>query len=106
MLPGRNARQCKDRYEKYLDPNINVSPFTQEEDKKLLSLRELYGPKWILISKHFNNRSDNSLKSRYKLLMRQNKTKENQKNEIDSIIQTIFKEDENLFNAPDFFGIP
>lgn len=45
LMPGRNARQCKDRWEKYLDPNINFQPFTQEEDRKLLYLHKIIGPK-------------------------------------------------------------
>ncbi|EAY15232.1 Myb-like DNA-binding domain containing protein [Trichomonas vaginalis G3] len=76
LMPGRNARQCKDRWEKYLAPKINITPFTDEEDTKLLTLYNQIGPKWTQISKHFNNRTDNNLKSRYKLLMRHKKKAE------------------------------
>ena len=70
MLPSRNARQCKDRWENYLDPNLNKTPFTIEEDMLLLEKHQEYGPKWVMISKFFNNRSDTSIKSRYLVLKR------------------------------------
>lgn len=106
-LPGRNPRQCKDRWEKYLSPNVNISPFSAEEDIQLLRLRETMGPKWILISKQFNNRSDNSLKSRYKLLMRQkmmNKTStENSPSEEYNAEDLLFEDVDKYINIDSLF---
>ena len=70
LLNGRNARQCKDRWEKYLSPNINWKPFSPEDDLLILKCYNLYGPKWMKISKHFQGRTDISIKSRYLLLQR------------------------------------
>lgn len=70
MMPGRNHRQCKDRWEKFLAPHINHAPFSPAEDELILMLCQQHGSKWTSIAKLFNGRSDASLKSRYKVLMR------------------------------------
>ncbi|EAX97611.1 Myb-like DNA-binding domain containing protein [Trichomonas vaginalis G3] len=70
-MVSRNARQCRDRYKNYLSPNLNSSPWSQEDDAKLLQLVDFYGRKWSLIAKEFNGRTDINIKSRYALLMRQ-----------------------------------
>lgn len=69
-MGNRNARQCKDRWTKYLCPSVNMMKFSLQEDIDLLELYDKFGPKWILISKCFNNRSDVAIKSRYMVLKR------------------------------------
>mmetsp|Transcript_41418 Transcript_41418/g.66553 ORF Transcript_41418/g.66553 Transcript_41418/m.66553 type:complete len:266 (-) Transcript_41418:845-1642(-) len=39
-IPGRTAKQCRERWRLNLDPAINHDPFTPEEDKLLLMLHE------------------------------------------------------------------
>lgn len=115
-LPGRNPRQCRDRWLKHLSPKINHSPFTPEEDQRLLKLREEIGPKWILISQRFKNRTDNILKSRYKQLMRINAKKNvqgvNEKNitdessqqaELNENILDTFNDVMEVLEMDDFF---
>lgn len=69
-LNGRNPRQCKDRWENYLSPDINTSDFTQEEDLLLLTKQKEIGSKWVKMKEYFNNRTDAMLKNRWQLLMR------------------------------------
>jgi hypothetical protein len=38
VLPNRTARQVRERYRLYLDPNINHNSFSFEEDDKLMRL--------------------------------------------------------------------
>lgn len=43
QMKNRNPRQCKDRWEKFLAPNINRKPYTDKEDyiiysKNIMSL--------------------------------------------------------------------
>ncbi|EAX76277.1 Myb-like DNA-binding domain containing protein [Trichomonas vaginalis G3] len=75
-MGNRNGRQCKDRWTKYLNPNINTQEFSIDEDIKLLTLYEQFGSKWVLISKFFNNRSDVAIKSRFQVLRRRGITKQ------------------------------
>ena len=42
FIPGRNPKQCRERWNLYLKPDINKSPFTEDEDRLLLEkVREL-----------------------------------------------------------------
>ncbi|EAY10643.1 Myb-like DNA-binding domain containing protein [Trichomonas vaginalis G3] len=75
-MQTRNPRQCRERWENYLSPKVNHDPFTPQEDLKLFNLYEELGPKWVAISKRFNNRTDISVKSRWMVLKRRNITKE------------------------------
>lgn len=65
QIPGRTAKQCRERYHAYLAPNIVQTPWTHEEDTLILEKYDEYGPKWSLISKHLKNRSDNQIKNRF-----------------------------------------
>jgi predicted unusual protein kinase regulating ubiquinone biosynthesis (AarF/ABC1/UbiB family) len=69
-LPSRSARQCRERWVKYLCPTNSFEPFTREEDELLKQLHEQLGPKWMKMSRFFNNRTDISLKNRWLVLKR------------------------------------
>jgi hypothetical protein len=64
-MKTRSSKQVRDRYTNYLDPTLDMSDFTLNEDLKLLELIERYGNKWALIGKHFLGRSFYILKNRY-----------------------------------------
>lgn len=70
LIKNRNARQCHDRWFYYLSPNINREPFTEEEDKLLLSKVKKIGFHWVLITSFFQGRTDTQIKNRYNLLKR------------------------------------
>lgn len=67
-LPGRSGKQCRDHYTNQIDPSLNKLPFTLEEDKLLIKLQKEYNSQWSIIKKHMNNRSELSLKNRFKKL--------------------------------------
>ena len=69
-IPTKNMRQCRDRWNKYLNPDIQVTEWTKEEDDKLLNLYHDLGPKWVLMSHNFQGRTDIQLKNRFKVLKR------------------------------------
>ena len=79
-MPGRTAKQCRDRYCNYLSVPNNNRPWNEEEDQLLLTFLSLFGPKWVEISRHIPGRSGNNVKNRwYKHL---NKIYSLHKNEI------------------------
>ncbi|EAX88095.1 Myb-like DNA-binding domain containing protein [Trichomonas vaginalis G3] len=78
---NKSARQCKDRYEKYLAPHLKSSPFTLDEDIQLLSLYKKLGCRWIKISEMMTGRSDVAIKARFKLLKRHGKNLQTLKKE-------------------------
>ena len=50
-LNGRIGTQCRERWHNHLDPNINKSPWTEEEDRLLAQAHEQYGNQWAKIAK-------------------------------------------------------
>ena len=64
-LPGRTARQCRDRWVNYLSPSNKNGPWTTEEDQLLTEKYIEHGPQWTTISKFFDGRSENNVKNRW-----------------------------------------
>ena len=65
LMPGRNPKQCRDRWSNYLSEDRKTEPWTQEEDQILLDLYQEIGPKWVQISKKLKGRSGNDAKNRW-----------------------------------------
>jgi hypothetical protein len=61
--PGRSARQCKDRWQKYLSPDIKRCAWTPSEDGILRDRYEELGPKWARIAAFLPNRTDSITKT-------------------------------------------
>ena len=64
-MPGKTARQCRDRYMNYLRDGISNKPWTEEEDLHLLQRVNEFGTHWSKISRFFVGRSANNLKNRW-----------------------------------------
>jgi hypothetical protein len=64
-LPGRSARQCRERWRTVLSPGLVNGPWSRAEDDLLLKLYNEHGPKWSFIAKHFQGRSDCNVKNRW-----------------------------------------
>jgi hypothetical protein len=64
-LPGRTARQCRERWANYLSPAIRSDPWTPEEDRILIEKINEMGFSWSSIAHSFNGRSDNDIKNRW-----------------------------------------
>ena len=70
MMRTRNARQCRERWKNYLNPDLRLDPWTFEEDQLLIQKYSEFGSHWNKISKFFINRSDNSIRNRWQMLVR------------------------------------
>ena len=68
LMPGRNPRQCHDRWIYYISPNVNNSPWTEEEDARLIKLSKELNGKWVQIAKKFKGRNDTQIKNRWNIL--------------------------------------
>ena len=64
-MPGRQPRQCRERYIGYLSPFIHTKPWTQAEDYLLLQKLLEIGPKWMKMVPFFDGRSDSNIKNRW-----------------------------------------
>ena len=68
QIKTRNLRQCHDRWFYYLSPKVNNSPWSEEEDEKLIRLSSELQGKWVQIAKRFKGRNDTQIKNRWNIL--------------------------------------
>lgn len=76
-MPGRDSKQCRDRWLNHLDPNVRKTIFkawTPEEDRKLVNFIQKHGTRWRLMQMTIlperteltiKNRWNSSFKRRY-----------------------------------------
>jgi len=64
-IPGRTARQCRDRWNYYLSPDLVAHQWTAEDDQLLSEKIKQLGTQWAKILQFFPGISYNSLKNRY-----------------------------------------
>jgi hypothetical protein len=69
-FPGRNARQCRERWTNYANPALLKSEWTETEDQILMQTYRQVGPKWFVIAGFLPGRAKNSVKNRYFTLQR------------------------------------
>ena len=68
QMPGRTARQCRDRWHHYLSAQLNRGPWTTEDDDLILQKYAELGSKWAAISASFADRTDVMVRNRFKAL--------------------------------------
>lgn len=67
-IPGRTAKQCRERWRNHLDPSINKAPFTPEEDITIQQAYEQLGNRWTHIAELLPGRTEDAVKMRWKAL--------------------------------------
>ncbi|OHS93079.1 Myb-like DNA-binding domain containing protein [Tritrichomonas foetus] len=77
-MTSRDPRQCKERWFKYLSPDISHAEWTLAEDELLQAKYNLIGSRWHKIQKFFPKRTEIMLRNRWNLLQRRQMKKEKQ----------------------------
>ncbi|CAN0533132.1 unnamed protein product, partial [Ectocarpus sp. 12 AP-2014] len=75
-MPGRVGKQCRERYLNHLDPSLHHGPWTEEEERLLLSLHARLNNQWAEIARQIPGRSDNDVKNRWNLVCRRERAAE------------------------------
>ena len=70
-VKGRNAKQCKERFQLKLDPALKRDEWTAEEDALLLVMFEKCNGRWSAIAKSLPARREDAVKIRFRSLQRQ-----------------------------------
>lgn len=58
------------RWHNHLDPNINRSEWTQQEDEQLVILHAEIGNQWAVLARHMPGRTDNAIKNHWNATLR------------------------------------
>eukprot|EP00903_Cladosiphon_okamuranus_P016537 g15256.t1 len=73
-IPGRIAKQCRERYLNHLDPSLRKDmPWTEDEEALLMRLCFAKQNQWAEICRQLHGRSYNDVKNRFNLIQRRNK---------------------------------
>jgi hypothetical protein len=73
QMPERSPRQCREHYQTYLCPSVNMAPWTESEDRLLLKKFEELGSKWVDYRPFFKDRTLNNIKNRWNTITRRNR---------------------------------
>ena len=68
LVPGRSAKQCRERWTGQLDPKLNHNEWTSEEDFFLLRIHQTLGNAWAKIASKMPGRSANAVKNRFRFI--------------------------------------
>jgi len=69
-IPGRNARQCRERWMNYVNPQLCHTPMTPGEDALLRIKYREFGPRWKLLATFFPGRGRNFIKNHWMTIHR------------------------------------
>ena len=69
-IEGRTGKQCRERWCNNLNPEINKSEWSLEEEMLLLLIHNKKGNKWSLMTKYLKGRNDNNIKNHWNSRMK------------------------------------
>ena len=70
MIPGRSAKQCRERWQYRLHPDVNKAPFEPWEDELIIYERNYNASNWPLIASKLPGRTSCAVKNRWYTVLR------------------------------------
>lgn len=74
-IPGRCAKQCRERWEQNLKPVLKKGEITEQEAVFIVGFVESSGKKWAEMARQLESRSDNNVKNWYNGMIQKTKAK-------------------------------
>jgi pre-mRNA-splicing factor CDC5/CEF1 len=71
LLVRKSPKQCKQRWYEWLDPQVRKTPWTREEEEKLLHLAKIMPTQWRTIAGCLEGRTANQCLAHYEKLLDQ-----------------------------------
>ncbi|EAY22310.1 Myb-like DNA-binding domain containing protein [Trichomonas vaginalis G3] len=101
---GRSRSQCVQRWSRSLNPLINKTQWTKEEDEKLLRMINKYGKRsWTKISSEIEGRTDVQCRYRYQILTKSEGKEQKSQKQISTAVPSA---EHSPFGYNDYVSAP